>query len=124
MPTIDVSMIARLDELGVPLSQRPAFEPPGRASAPPEPAARSPDPRAFAPPGAFGPPPAAEAPLGVERSTRAIRIEREQREVAAQPSAASNVPSPTPRRSSGAGVVVAVVLIAAIAIGILLIATR
>jgi hypothetical protein len=117
MPTIDISMIARLDELGVPLSQRPPFEP----LDPPEPMAQAPNPRAFEPPGAFGS--AADAPLGVERSTRAIRIEKQQRDVPA-PSAPSNVPSPTPRRSSGAGVVVAVVLIAAVAIGILLIVTR
>jgi hypothetical protein len=119
MPTIDISMIARLDELGVPISQRLAFEPPGHAGAPPEPAARSP----ALTPGAFRPPPAAaDAPLGVERSTRAIRIERQQREAVAPRSAAPPQLSPPSQRSIGA--VVIVVLIAAVAVGILLIATR
>jgi hypothetical protein len=115
-------MIARLDELGVPLSQRAAFEPPGPAGARPEPAARSPDPRALEP-SAFRPPPAAaDAPLGVERSTRAIRIERQQREAAVPRSAAPPRPLPPSQRSIGA--IVIVVLIAAVAVGILLIATR
>ena len=120
MPTIDISMIARLDELGAP-------HPPGEPWGPPSPA--EPGPSRGGPAGpptaAFRPPPEiTDAPLGVERSTRAIRIENHrQREVSgehapdpAQPYSAGR--GHAAARRSGAGLLVAVALVAAVAVAV------
>jgi hypothetical protein len=140
MPAIDISQLATLDEHGVDVAGRPppqAFAQPPQAFAPP-PQAFAPSPQAFAPPpqvfappspGAFAPPPDAFGPgdddqsIGVERSTRAIRIENEwqlQREVK---QAAAAAPPPAPRRQIG-GVVLAIGLIAAVAIALAMIAMQ
>ncbi|MEO7731467.1 MAG: hypothetical protein ABIY55_10875 [Kofleriaceae bacterium] len=113
MPAIDISKLARLDELGgsprvedgsLPASFAPAaFAPPPVVG----PAA----PRAFAPPHE-----ADDQALGVERSTRAIRIDNEwQREKVAKQVAAATPPPPPPRRIGG--VLAAVALIAAVIAG-------
>lgn len=147
MPTIDISQLAPLDEAGfarrgsapewergsideVVPAQRPAYAPAAYASAPAHAAAArafEPPPDAFAPPSSFG---TGREPLGVERSTRAIRIENElHRQLEAELSASSRLPSVSSTaaagpRSSSIGLVVAVLLIVAVAIGILLIVLR
>ena len=125
MPTIDISMIARLDELGVPHApDRAAFGPPGHASTPPD-ATAAPVPRG-PPAAAFRPPAETDAPLGVERSTRAIRIENQwQRELTGpSPAFAGSAQAATAARRSGAGLLVAVVLIAAAAIAVVMLVVR
>jgi hypothetical protein len=120
MPAIDISKLARLDELDRP--------PPGEAAMLPASFA----PAAFAPPRVVGPAapgvpafaPHHEAEtddeaLGVERSTRAIRIEREwQREKVAKQVAAAMPPPRPPRRIGGvlAAVAAIAVVIAAIVV--------
>jgi hypothetical protein len=112
MPAIDISKLARLDELGGPPPLDDAMLPASFA------------PAAFAPPPVVGPaaprlpafaPPheAEEEALGVERSTRAIRIERQwQHDKVAKQVAAATPPPPPPRRI--AGVVAAVAAIAVV----------
>jgi hypothetical protein len=138
MPGIDISQLATLDERGVDVAGRP----PSQAFAPPQ--ARAPSqalapPQAFAPPphavapqrDAFAPPPDAfgpasddaDQPLGVERSTRAIRIENEWQLQRAEKQAAAAEPLPAPRRSIG-GLVIAIGLIAAVAIGLVVVAMQ
>jgi hypothetical protein len=150
MPGIELAQLTTLDDRGVHVDGRPpqSFAPPPQALAPPPqsfgPAshafAHSPQPfapasQAFAhspqamgpPQDAFAPPPEAaggdDAELGVERSTRAIRIENQwQLERVAKPVAAA---APAPRaRGPIAGVVVALGLIAAVAIALVMIASR
>jgi len=111
MPVIDISKLALLDDRG-PQPNAPAavargsFEHPGAA--------------AFAPPGQdrqAGD--AADVPLGVERSTRAIRIENQwQRDREAKQAVAALPPPPPPRKPIG-GIVVAVALVAAVAAAII-----
>jgi hypothetical protein len=126
MPTIDISMIARLDELGVPHApDSPIFRTSGHASAPAEataaPMPRGPSPAAFRPPAEL-----TDAPLGVERSTRAIRIENQwQRELTGpSPAFAGSAQAVTAARRSGAGLLIAVVLIAAAAIAVVMLVVR
>lgn len=103
MPAIDISQLARLDELG---------QPPPAAFAPP-PAGFAPTTAAFRPP-----PEITDAPLGVERSTRAIRIENQwQRDRDAKQAQAARPPPPPPRPPMG-GIVVALVVIGLVAIGV------
>jgi len=150
MPGIEISQLTRLDELAAP--SHAAVRPQGplgpadaahaqarnRPPRPPQPdEAFAPvtgslaAPSAFAPPtAAFRPPPEiATAPLGVERSTRAIRIANVndlQHQLAAQR------PSPIARPSGAAikarapvgGIVAAVALMATFAVGIAVIVMR
>jgi len=113
MPVIDISKLALLDDRGAQPNAPPA---------PPAPPALRPD--RFAPPGdsAFAPPgDADDSPLGVERSTRAIRLESQwQRERDAKQAVAALPPPPPPRRPIG-GIVVAVALIAAVAAAVVVI---
>jgi len=105
LPAIDITQLALLDELGTPpAGSRARSELPAPPLAPP--------------PAAFGPPPELhDAPIGVERSTRAIRIEDQwQRERSARHAAAA-LPPPPPRPPIG-GILAAVLLIAAVAIGV------
>jgi len=106
LPAIDISQLAALDERD---------RPPGPPHAPSALPAQQ-----FAPPtAAFRPPPELiDTPIGVERSTRAIRIENQwQRERDAKQAAAALPPPAPPRRPIG-GIVAAVGLIAAAAIGV------
>ena len=145
MPQIDISQLASLDDHGVDVAGRP---PPGRslaqpapspqAFAPPQPAL-APPPRAFAPApdafapraDAFAPPPDAfgaggddaDQPLGVERSTRAIRIENQWELQRAAKQAEAALPPPAPRRPI-TGLMIAIGLIAAVAIGLIVIAMQ
>jgi hypothetical protein len=136
IPALDASKLARLDEVTAapPRLPHPAAQPGGRSIGPPG------DP--FVPPQtgpinplvsqAFAPPPEAgmqseDVELGVERSTRAIRLDARLRAQASEPPlAVSRVPTrrpaaapepAAPRRSMG-GLVIAVVLIAAVAVAV------
>lgn len=116
MPAIDISKLARLDERGGP----PPVEHVEDNSLPANfaPAAFAPPPVVGpAAPAAFGPPHEADdQALGVERSTRAIRIDSQwQREKVARQVAAATPPPPPPRRI--AGVLAAVAVIAAVIAG-------
>lgn len=123
MPTIDISMIARFDELGVPINQRPPdVVAAGLAAAVGGAATRALDARAFEPPSAT-PARAVDVPLGVERSTRAIRIEREFQQSRAGTKAAAAT-RPIAPRSSARGIVLVALVVVALSIGILLIAAR
>jgi hypothetical protein len=147
MPGIEISQLARLDELAAPSPAHAGAPPqgpfgpdaghtparhtqprPGGAFAPA--AGRPTAPNAFAPPtAAFRPPPEiAAAPLGVERSTRAIRIANAsdlQQQLAAQrPSPIARPSGAIKARAPVGGVVAAVALMAAFAIGIAVIVTR
>jgi len=123
MPVIDISQLARLDELGGPGAppHRPA---PGFGPAPgaSPTGAVAPPTGAVAPPtAAFRPPPEVTAtPISVERSTRAIRIANEwQHQAPAQrltPVAAAPTAVMARSRTPIGGVVAAVVLMAAFAI--------
>jgi hypothetical protein len=152
MPQIDISQLASLDDHGVDVAGRPppgrslaqpapspqAFAPPQPALAPPPrafapaPDAFAPAPDAFAPPAdAFAPPPDAfgaggddaDQPLGVERSTRAIRIENQWELQRAAKQAEAALPPPAPRRPI-TGLMIAIGLIAAVAIGLIVIAMQ
>ncbi len=115
MPEIDISKLALLDERD------------GPAPAPREAAASVVTSDVFAPPDAFAPvvgpagarpapdpAPDNDAALGVERSTRAIRIESQwQRDKRAKQAAASAPPPRPPRRI--AGVLAAILAIVAVA---------
>ncbi|HEY0988683.1 MAG TPA: hypothetical protein VGD80_16570 [Kofleriaceae bacterium] len=126
MPEIDISQLASLDDHGVDIAGRPppgAFAPP-QAFAPPA-DAFAPPPDAFAPPpDAFGPAGEdADQALGVERSTRAIRIENQWELLRAAKQAEAALPPPAPRRPI-AGLMIAIGLIAAVAIGLVVIAMQ
>jgi hypothetical protein len=130
MPAIDISQLARLDEVDAPTrrgpEQRSSVRAPGSASA----SATTMPPDAFAPPpDAFAPPPEAGQDevqeLEVERSTRAIRIASQFRsaQMAIPPVVSPPPPGASPR-SPIRGVVIAIafaVVVAAV-IGLLLIA--
>lgn len=88
----------------------------------------------FAPPtGAFRPPAEEEAPLGVERSTRAIRIANQQhieqieRELGVKPRASYpqmyGDPQPVPRKNT-VGLIIALLLIAIVAIAVFLLVSK
>jgi hypothetical protein len=163
MPEIDISKLATLDERDAPAANRPeprtadeliapAIAPAPRSpditatppdasdprfSPPPPPALEPRPPRsapstgnAFAPPAELG-----DAPLGVERSTRAIRIANQfEREIAAAaraPSPRLARPSPAPSASgvtapprSHAGLLVGILAILAVAAGIFFVVRR
>lgn len=117
MPAIDISQLSLLDERHLPPNESPApaaFGPPD-LHVPAQSGARG----GFAPPSPFAPPPdGSELPLGVERSTRAIRIENQwTRERAAKQAEAALPPPPPPRKPIG-GVLAAVALIAAVTAGV------
>jgi hypothetical protein len=124
MPTIDISQLTALDDR--------APDPPRRAPA------AAPDPFAPPPAASFAPPrepgdAGDDQVIGVERSTRAIRIENQFR--AAQPASrgsarsiaapAASAPSPaSPPVGSLRGVALAIALIAAVAVAAAVIALR
>lgn len=140
IPAIDISKLARLDELaGAPATDRARaaagglgpFAPPPDAFAPPREAhaVRTPGPpagaaRVFEPPAED--PESADQVLEVERSTRAIRLEQRYRDAQAASPPAASPPSPAasptplaaPPQRPIRGVVLAVLLIAAVAIGV------
>jgi len=114
MPEIDISKLARLDEL-----EGRATEPP-----PPSPAAAfasraapavDVDPSAFVPPAEEG-----EDLVGVERSTRAIRIENQWAREKAVKQAVAALPPPKPRLRI-AGVLAAVLAICAVVAAVVVI---
>jgi len=119
MPEIDISKLALLDELGGPPrvedDSLPASFAPAAFAPPPVvgPAAR--------PTPAFAPPHEADdQAIGVERSTRAIRIDNQwQREKTAKQVAAATPPPPPPRRIGG--VLVALAAIAAVIAGVVVV---
>jgi hypothetical protein len=118
MPEIDISKLARLDELGgpPPVEDRslPASFAPAAFAPPPVVGPAAPHASAFAPPHEAGA--SDDQALGVERSTRAIRIDNQwQREKIAKQVAAATPLPPPPRRIGG--VLVAVVAIAAVIAG-------
>jgi hypothetical protein len=111
LPAIDISKLSTLDERHLPprASAAPAadaFAPPGVHGG-------------RAPPSAFAPPPdGSDQPLGVERSTRAIRIENQwERERAVKQAEAALPPPPPPRKPIG-GILAAVALIAVVTAGV------
>lgn len=118
MPAIDISQLARLDERDgppplehdlLPASFAPRASPPVvRPAAPPVPA--------FAPPDQPG-----DEALGVERSTRAIRIDNQwQREKVAKQVAAATPPPPPRRRIGGVIAAVAAVAVVIAAVSVVL----
>jgi hypothetical protein len=109
MPGIDISQLTTLDQRDVVVAGPPpqAFAPPPQAFAPP--------PDAFGPGGDD-----VDPPIGVERSTRAIRIENEWQLQREAKQVAAAAPPPAPRRQIG-GVVIAIGLIAAVAIALVVI---
>jgi len=112
MPGIDISQLASLDDGDVDVAGRPpqSFAPPPQSFAPP--------PDAFGPGGDD-----ADEPLGVERSSRAIRIEQQWQMEREVKQAAAVAPPPKPPRQLG-GLIVAIGLIAAVAIGLAVIAMQ
>jgi hypothetical protein len=101
LPAIDISQLARLDEIG---------QPPGTQSSRPAPQSPALETAAFRPPQEV-----TDKPLGVERSTRAIRIENQwQREKLAKQAVAA-LPPPRPPRKPIGGAIAAVMIIAAVA---------
>jgi hypothetical protein len=127
LPEIDISKLVLLDE-------RDARPPTIGDGGPTSPARFAPA-DAFAPPGAFAPPMVGPAPaghaspdpdadddaaLGVERSTRAIRIENQWQHEKDARQAAARVPPPRPRRRIG-GLVAAIVAIAAVVAAVVVI---
>jgi hypothetical protein len=119
LPAIDISKLSLLDERDLPPNESPAVR--AAAFGPPELHAPAPSGARdrFAPPSAFAPPPdGSDQPLGVERSTRAIRIESQwERERAAKQAEAALPPPPPPRKPIG-GILAAVALIAAVTAGV------
>jgi hypothetical protein len=120
MPEIDISKLARLDERDA-LPERPSVQPLDATFARPDaafaPSAAAPPAAAFAPPGE----PLAcagddDAVLGVERSTRAIRIANEWKREA--PRVAVTAPPPPRPRARIGGVVLAALIIAAVGGGV------
>lgn len=116
MPEIDISKLAVLDELGRPPPVEDRSLPASFAPAAVAPPVVGPAAPAFAPPHEAGA--SEDQALGVERSTRAIRIDNQwQREKIAKQVAAATPPPPPPRRIAGVLVAVAAI-VAVIAAGV------